>query len=55
MSEQNLESTPAPTSSVKKRGNTAVVVAIIAVTVVTLTCIAAFTVIAYVFLTNAPW
>ncbi|UCC62810.1 MAG: hypothetical protein JSV36_19005 [Anaerolineae bacterium] len=55
MSELNSDSTQAPTSSAKKRGNTAIVVAIIAATVVMLTCIAAFTVIAYVFLTNAPW
>jgi hypothetical protein len=53
MSELNSES--GQERAPQKRGSGVAIAAIIAATIVVLACIAASTVVVYVFLQNAPW
>jgi hypothetical protein len=53
MSELNSE--PRQAQPVRKRGSGIAIAAIIATAIVILACIAATTIVAYIFLQNAPW
>jgi hypothetical protein len=53
MSEVSPE--PRPVQPPRKRGSGVAIVAIVGATIIALACIAAFTMIAYVFFQNAPW
>jgi hypothetical protein len=50
-----LSSQPGPERSSQRRGRGVAVTAILSVTVIALACIAACTIVLYVFLQNPPW